>query len=284
MRSALIGTILTLALSSPASAMFLYGVTNTNLVVIDTTDPSVVQTIGAHGLAPDLVPAALAYDTDAGRLLGKVSRDLGGSLDFDFLLVEFDIATGSATEILDLGTFLADGTFEAFEYVEALGSLVVSNGPPGDSISVDLFTLDSGSGALAPLSSTGIDNDWAVYDDDLDIFYVWDFNNGGLFQRVDLGTGALTNLVALPFDYRDGAFSGEDGGIFLYDLTDGSLVNADTNAGAGPVAFTNLGVIPGDQVRGLAFAPVPEPAGAVALVLGAGLLLPFVRRRRVEND
>lgn len=283
MHSALVVTILTLTLSSPATAMFLYGVTNTNLIVIDTTDPGAVRTIGAHGLAPDRVPAALAYDTDEGRLFGKVSRDLGGGTDFDFLLVEFDLATGSATEVLDLGTFLVDGTFEAFEYHEALGSLVVSIGPPGDATSVDLFTLDSGSGAMTPLVSTAIDNDWAVYDDERDIFYVWDANDVGLFQSLDLDTGTLTNLSAIGRDYRDGAFSEEDGGIFLYDLTDGSLVNADTNAGTGPVTFTSLGLVAGDQVRGLAFTPVPEPAGVAALALGAGLLLPIAHRRRVGH-
>ena len=272
-----------LAPANPAAAEFLYGVTETHLVEIDPTDPSQVRPIGPHGLAADLAPAYLAYEADSGRLIGRAARDLGGGADFDFVLVEYDLTTGAGTELLDLGTLSVDGTFEALEYVDSLGSLVVAAGPPGSSLSNQFVTLDADTGATSPLVSGAPDNDNGAWDEGRGIFYVWDGNDVGLFQTLDLGNGDLTNLAAIPTDYVDGAFSEDDGGLFLFDRAAGTLVHADTNEGVGPVVFTPVGLLAGDPVTGLAFSPVPEPGCGAALAFGAALLVPFAARRRLRH-
>lgn len=249
---------LVLVLAAPAAADFLYGITQTDLVVIDPSDPSIVTTIGPHGLTGD--PAYLTYDPISGRLFGQRTTLIAPDLR-DYDLVEYDVACGSGSVVRNLGDFDTAGAFEVWEYVEAEGSLVVSRGMRPDLLTTTFETLDPATGTLTSLGfDVGFDNDFGVYDDVRDLFYVWDPNGTGLFQTIDLSSGAVTNLAASGAMDRDGAFSETDGGIFVYELTSDTLVNLQTTDGLAPITRVPVGVVAGDEILGLAFAPVAPAA------------------------
>jgi hypothetical protein len=268
---------------SGASALFLYGITASDLVVIDTTDPSLVRTVGPHGLTTP--PAYLTWEPVGQRLFGLTIEDLsgGGPLLLDYDLVEYDLATGAGSLVRNLGMSDVAGVFEVLEYVDSQSSLVVSRGEAPDYLTTEFSTLDPDSGALVALVDVGFDNDFGVYDDVRDIFYVWDPNNTGRMQSVDLVGGDVTDLAATGPEDRDGAFSETDGGIFVYERASDTLVNIETTDGAAPLDRVTIGPVAGDEIVGLAFTPVPEPAGAALVAAGAVLLAPLARRRRRQR-
>jgi hypothetical protein len=266
-------SLLPLAILAPsaASAAFLYGVTATDLVVIETTDPSLVRVIGPHGLVRSAV--YLTWDPVRERLFGLATEELSPApLVLDYDLVEYDLATGAGSLVRNLGRTDVVGAFEILEYVDSQSSLVLSRDNSGDFLTTELNTLDPDTGAFVPLVDVGFDNDFGVYDDVRDILYVWDPNNTGLLQTIDLVGGGVTNIAPTGAMDRDGAFSEEDGGIFVYELTSDTLVNIETTDGGAPINRVTVGVVDGPPITGLAFAPVPEPA-APALVLCGALVL-----------
>ena len=263
-----------------ASAEFLYGVTATDLVEIDPTDPSQVRTIGPHGITRNV--AYLAWDPVAERMFGLATEDVsgGGPLIFDYDLVEYDVATGAGSTVHNLGRTDSGPAFEALDYVESQNMLVVSTSTPPSFVTDALQTLDPDTGTLTPLATVGIDNDFGVYDDVRDLFYVWDPNSTARIQIVDLGSGALTDVGPTATDDRDGAFSEEDGGLFLYNVDTDELVNVQTTDGGAPATRVSLGVVAGDAILGLAFTPVPEPASPALLFAGLAPLAAAHRARR----
>ena len=267
---------------SGASALFLYGITSTDLVVIDTGDPTFVRTIGPHGLTRS--PGYLAWDPVRERLFGLATEDLsgGGPLVRDYDLVEYDLTTGAGSLVLNLGRTDVVGAFEVLEYVGSESSLIVTRDTPGTFITTEFNTLDPDTGALLPLLDVGFDNDFGAYDATRDILYVWDPNNTGRTQIVDLVGGSVTDLAATGAQDRDGAFSEADGGIFLYEATSDTLVNIETTDGGAPINRVTVGVVSGPAIVGLAFTPVPEPTGVVLFCVGAAALAPAAigRRRR----
>ena len=267
---------------SGASALFLYGITATDVVVIDTTDPTSVQTIGPHGLTRS--PAYLTWDPVSQRLFGLASEDVsaGGLLILDYDLVEYDPATGAGSLVRNLGRTDVVGAFEVLEYVDSESSIVVSLGSPSNFNTTEFNTLDPDTGALVPLVDVGFDNDFGVYDDGRDLLYVWDPNSSARTQIIDLVGGGVTDLGASGPADRDGAFSEADGGIFVYKLASDTLVNIETTDGVAPINRVTIGVVDGPEIVGLAFTPVPEPAAAALLAAGAALLAPAAlgRRRR----
>jgi len=252
-----------LLLAFPARADFLYGITQTDLVVIDPADPSQVQIVGPHGLTR---AAYLTYDTATGRLFGLRSTEISPepSLILDYDLVEYDFCSGAGTVVRNLGRSDVVGAFEVLEYVESQGSLVVSASTPPDFVTSGFYTLDPDTGALGFLVDVGFDNDFGVYDDVRDLFYTWDPNSQAQYQLIDLGDGNVTSLGASGLADRDGAFSEEDGGIFLFDQDTQELVNVETTDGLDPITRTPVGVVAGDPISGLAFTPVPPPVCACA--------------------
>jgi hypothetical protein len=255
---------------SAASALFLYGITATDLVVINTVDPSQVRTIGPHGLNS---PGYLTWDPVSERIFGLATEEVSSNpLVFDYDLVEYDPATGEASLVRNLGRTDVVATFELMEYVESESSLVVTNDPTEVFITTEFNTLDPDTGTRVPLLDVGFDNDFGVYDDVREILYVWDPNNTGRFQIVDLVGGGVTDLAATGVEDGDGAFSEEDGGIFLYERASATLVNIETTDGGAPINRVTIGLVGGPPITGLAFTPVPEPAGPALLLCGALVL------------
>ena len=112
-------------------------------------------------------------------------------------------------------------------------------------------TLDPESGALDTLVDVGFDNDFGAYDDVRDLFYVWDSNDTGRIQIVDLVTGQVTDVGAVAGEDRDGAFSEAEGGLFYVDGGLPRLFTIGTTDGLGPITRTNLGTIAGDPLLGM---------------------------------
>ncbi|MDH3685376.1 MAG: hypothetical protein OEP95_04080 [Myxococcales bacterium] len=242
----------------PASAAFLWGVTATDLVVIDPQDPSQVTIVGPHGLTD--TPSYLAYHETEGRLFSLRSIEIQPApLVLTYELFEYDLCSGAASLAVTLGRSDENGAFEALDYVDSVDSLVVSRSPTNDFFTTAFHTLDPDTGDLGFLADDGVDNDFGVHDDVRGIHYVWDPNNTGRFQIVDLTTGALTDLEATGTMDRDGAFSESDGGLFMIDGTNGELLNVQLTDGGAPITRVSLGPIAGDQPTGLAFTPLPPP-------------------------
>jgi len=250
-----LSTLLSLfLLAAPAAADDLWGVTATDLVVVDSGDPSQVTVVGPHRLNDP--PSYLAHDSAGVRLFGLRSSELQPPPDIilDYELVEYDLCSGFGAE-LHLGTSDVIGVIEALEYVESLGSLVVSRSIPPDLSTTSFATLDPESGALDTLVDVGFDNDFGAYDDVRDLFYVWDSNDTGRIQIVDLVTGQVTDVGAVGGEDRDGAFSEAEGGLFYVDGGLPRLFTIGTTDGLGPITRTNLGTIAGDPLLGIAFLP-----------------------------
>jgi len=268
-RIAAVLTLSIVAFAMPASGAFLWGVTDTDLVVIDPQDPSQVAIVGPHGLADP--PSYLTYHETSGRLFGLRAIEIQPApLILNYALFEYDLCSGLASLAVDLETSDVNGAFEGLEYVDSLDSLVVSRSAPSlnDFLTTEFYTLDPDTGDLALLANDGVDNDFGLHDDVRGLHYVWDPNNTGRFQIVDLTTGALTDLAATGTLDRDGAFSEVDGGIFMIDGETGELLNVQTTDGGAPITRVSLGLIAGDQPTGLAFTPVPPPVCGCAPIPG----------------
>jgi len=280
MHRALAASIVALVLSSPASALYLYGITETHLVEIDLTDPSRVRTIGAHGLDARLL-YALDNVPDGDRLIGMSLVDLGGGV-LEFTAVEYDIATGVGSELAFLGDSNSIGTFDSLVYVDSVDSLVASFG--ADNATHELITVDPDTGATSPVvDSPALDIDASAYDDVRDLYYAWDPNGAAQLEAIDLTDGSLTPMGSVPSTFGDGAFSEGDGGLFILERADNSLVQVQTTDGFGPITLVAGGAVAGDPLRAIAFSPVPEPHATAALAIGAAIVISLAQRRRLRQ-
>jgi hypothetical protein len=281
MHRALAASILAVALATPASALYLYGVTGTHLVEIDPTDPSRVRTIGPHGLTGRLL-YGLDFLPAGERLIGLSLVDLGGGV-LSHAVVEYDSQTGVGTLLADLGTSTTTGHFDSLAYVDVEGALVASFGPTTNTN--QLVTLDPDTGATSPIVTTGaVDIDAAAYDDVRDLYYAWDPNGAAMLEVLDRGDGGVTPVGAIGATSGNGTFSEDDGGLFLIERGTNSLLLVETSDGFGPITLVDLGVVAsGEPLRTIAFSPVPEPVAAALLPVAAGILAPFARRRRVGH-
>jgi len=171
------------------------------------------------------------------------------------------------------------GLYEGIEFVGSRNRLVVGVSAAGSIFAADLHTLDS-TGNSAPLVSTspGIDCDHGVYDSIRDLFYTIDTADPGpaRLEQLNLNDGTHLSRGALPSETMyDLAYSATLDAIFAVDSSNQNIYRSD---GATPAAFSTIGAVSGDQVRGLAF--VPEPSALVLLSMGAVGLCVYTWRRR----
>lgn len=280
----LIWVVIGIVGSSANAGQLLYGVTETNLVSIDSLDPTSVNVIGAHGLSTGLIPFSLAYDPINDVLLGVTTSSPSP---FTRRLIQYDRITGQATVLATLGD-INSNFVEAVEYVDSRSGFVAGFATSGaNAIQVRDISLD---GSTSPIVTTALDNDGAVYDSQRDVFYTIDPNGPAQLAQVSLSTGSHVNRGALPSGASFAlAYSSELDAIF--NRAGGNLnqlwrADAADAAGGTSVTFTNVGVIEGDLIRGLAFAPnpVPEPSSIVLLGLGGVVLLGCGWRRKRKKD
>ena len=281
-----VSALLLSGVAGVAHADILYGVTRSQLVRIDTANPGLVELVGNHGLSitsssPTRRHGAfgLTYNRDDGKLYGVHYEFISSTGNFDQTLVSYDLNTGAATIEAYLGNSAVDGYFESLEYVDSLGSLVVSSGlnPSDGTYTQALYTLGT-DGSRSLLSSNGRDNDYTVYDNTRDVFYTIDPNGVGNLTAVELTTGTNIDLGSINRGLAGVAYSETEDAIFTYDIFNQQLTRVESFRGTDPLQFTDLGLILAeDDLQGLAFV-VPSPASIV--MLGAGGLMLVGRRRR----
>ncbi len=279
-KNAMLASMLMLSLLPRTTWGALYSVTQTNLVIVDPLNPSNTTIVGPHNLPSQVGRVdALAYNPETDTLFGIGDNPGQG----DNFLLSFDRASGNATVISNLGNATSVGYFEGFEYVDALHSLVVAtNQLSNPAQSTELLTINS-SGVTTSLVSTSLDNDAAVYDPLHNLFYTVDPNGVGQFAEVNLTTGISTNLGAIPLPYLvEFAFQASDANIYGITPYTNELYQIHTTNGSSPLSIVSLGTVAGDEIHGLASAPlsVPEPATWNLLTAGVLSLLGYRGKHR----
>jgi len=234
----------------------LYGLTATNLVRFDSSNPANVTVIGPHGLPPGGAYGVnyLTYHPDEGTFFG-VYFGVPASGVSDQWLFTVDPVTGAGAFGASLGsTGVNQNYWESIEYVHALGSLVISRGPNTDSQSLSTLTP---AGVSAFITNNGRDNDYTAYDPIRNIFYTSDPNGVAQLATTDLGSGEATNHGALTVLLGDLAYDLGDDAIYSYNATNNHLFVIETTNGIAPIAVSDLGPIGGDALRGIAVIPTP---------------------------
>jgi len=268
-----------------ANADILYGVTRTHLVTIDTNNPGFVQVVGAHGLDvttngyKSFGSFGLTYNRDDGKLYGLHYAYDSNTGNFDQSLVSYNLQTGLGSTEAHLGNSGNNDYFESLEYVDSLGSLVVSTGlnPSDGTFTQALYSLDS-NGSRTFLSANGRDNDYSVYDHTRDVFYAIDPNGVNNLTAVGLHSGTNFDLGNLSNGLAGVTYSETDDAIYFFDIHSQQLVRVDSFRGVDPLTLTDMGLILAEgDLQGLATV-VPSPASL--MLLSAGGLVISSRRRR----
>jgi hypothetical protein len=259
----------------------LYGLTTTNLVIVNHNDPSQVTVVGPTGLSALGVAwtTQLTWHPGDGYLYGIGFDAPMGQPRNQHWLFRIDRLTGAASIVRAFGD-PDEYKFEALEYVETLNSLVAAYGPNQDTSS--LMTMTTG-GVFTPLVNNGRDNDYGVFDSFFDVFFSVDPNGVGQLVKTDLGSGAATDLGSVPVNLSDMAYNPDDHYIYGADSPSGGprpWYRIWTTNGGAPAYYEVIDTVAGDQwMSGLAFAPpIPEPA--TWLTCGGALAILVLRRRR----
>jgi|GEM_PF-1494364 len=257
------------AAASPALAQeTVYAVDFDHLLVVDpdTADTTIV---GPHGLPAQMLgngrgigAFSMTYNRETNQLLGLYYSYNAVSDAYDQYLVEYDTDTGAATLLELLAMSDLDGFVESIEYVDGLGSVIVSQDLDGNN-TTSLAVLNP-DGSRSEITDNGQDNDYAVYDQTRERFYTTDPNGTGVLTLVNLNTGANTPLGAVMSSLGDLAYSAERDEILAFNAGSGELVSlGDGTVAQSPVAIGYSG--PAWAMQGLAVAtdanaPVPCPA------------------------
>lgn len=255
------------SISSYGESLFAIN-TNRELVVINTTNPSQTTKIGTLDLASDIGVNSMAYHPGLDRLFAIGTR----SSSSEYFLIGINRNTAQ-TSTVSLGLASSVGYFETLDYVDSLNSLVISNNTNYSTTKLYRIAQD---GSKILQATTTLDNDYGVYDSNLNKFYTTDPNGAAQFVLVNLSTGASTNLGAIPTSMGDLAFRKSDGVFFGMDYSTSAFYKVTTTNGANPITVTSLGIATG-ITSNLAFAPdpIPEPNMVFLMLLGLGL---FYRR------
>ena len=244
----------------------MYGITDTDLVIIDQDDPSNVTVVGPHGFSRIVW---VRYNPLTDTLVGSAETNAARVRQ----IVTIDRITGQATPFGPTNRLLSP------TFVDSRGEIVGTwaDPPPNQR---RLFTLDE-SGNATFLVGTSRDLDDSTYDSNHDIFYginvvrrsstVFDY----VWWQVDLDTGATTNAKI----YRNGGrLSGYDPArSAFYSINIFNQLTRIDASGGTLGAMTVVGEFGTDgPVRGVGFAPPPSAAAWLAALqdLVASLGLP----------
>ncbi len=269
----------------PQAQALLVGVTHRDLVLIDELNPSAVVSLGAHGL-DGLSARSLAFDPGTGTLYGLASNRTTGIQK----LVSYDLGTGAATVVADLGSLPSVGYFETLAFDTDANRLVASKASnPATWVSDELVEVGL-DGSTSLIMNSSRDNDFGAYGQGT--LYTVDIYGANVIVPIDLGGAVGDALAPTPNALTTGilAYSEEHQALFASDTASNRLYRLSTT---GPDVI-DLGLIGGNSILGLAFLPEPitnrvidpqavnpEPATASLAALGAaGLLLS--RRRRAD--
>lgn len=259
--------------TAPALAQeTVYAVDFDHLLVVDP-DTAATTVVGPHGLPARMLSNgrgigafSITHNRETGQLLGLYYAYNAVSDAYDQYLVEYDTDTGAATLLELLAMSDLDGFVESIEYVDGLGSVIVSQDLDGSN-TTSLAVLNP-DGSRSELTDNGQDNDYAVYDQTRERFYTTDPNGTGVLTLVDLNTGANTPLGAVMSSLGDLAYSAERDEILAFNAGSGELVSLGDGLTAQlPVAIGYSG--PAWAMQGLAVATDSGNAPSCAADLDA---------------
>ncbi len=263
-RRFLIATVATLAfaLSFTARALTLYGISisSSSLVSIDAQTAATTP-IGPLGVSS---MEGLAYDSVTDRLLG---------VSYDNNLYTINRITGAATLVGPLGLTVQ---FPGLEFSADAHTLYLSTSPyyaPGEYTS-SLYRVNPATGASTRIGDISGNTivDGLAYDPTAHVLYGVSSATYKIYI-VNTANATLTEIgdVGTSLIFTEAAFNA--GLLYWTDAGRSSLYVRDMATGVNHL-------IGGDpdlyEVRGLAFAPIPEPS--VWALLFAGLVLLFQGR------
>jgi len=232
---------------APAWGATLYGVTPTNIVRFDSSDPTLQTVVGPHNLPASMFAFLLTYNRADGFLYGRRSEPAPGST-FDYMLYRFDPQTGAGEFVANLGNSGVIGALGFFEYADTVGRIVVSRG--NGAVRHELWTIDE-NGSLEFLVDTGRDHIAGAFDSRRGVLYTVSAGSPRM-ATVDLHTGAIGELNTVVAVNELAYVACED---FFYGRTSvGVLHSIQTTNGAGPISNTNLGFL-GSGFGGIAAIP-----------------------------
>lgn len=266
-----------------AEAQQLYSINRDSgeLYQLDTADAAILSTVQVVLPGEDVIGAGgLTVHPTTNVLYGLLQ--LNGQPGRE--LVTIDPITGLASSIGDTGDQF-DGL--AFTSAGALYAVMAEEGADPESLHL-LNLTDASNTLLDLLDVAGPGEAIGIQRTTNRLFRASDLDLGGhLYQSIDLGTYAATNIAPFGDDYAEATAMAWAGGnnFFLTDI-EGNLFNMTTGGittlighiedpargGGGPGG--------GDEIisKGLAYiVPIPEPT---SLALLGGLALVGLRRRR----
>jgi hypothetical protein len=268
----------------------LYGVTLTNLVIVNQNDPSQVVVVGPTGLSGlgMVRPISLTYNPGDGYLYGIGYDQPTGTDRTSQYLFRIDRLTGAGSIVT---TLFGDPDSTAdkimgLEYVETLHSLVATRGFGDD------MMLMTTSGATTSLLQNGVINHWIAFDSSSNVlFTVGAARVSGaeqLWSTDPLSSGATTATLLgdLPYPLAaDIAYNPAD--HFIYGATGPyppgyafDLYKIQTTNVYEATPYVRVGSVAGDNLYGVAFAPaVPDPASTL-LLFGMSLTGLVAAKRR----
>ncbi len=297
-RTAVVLLVLFLFTVTAQSATILYGITTSNLVTINPSDPSQISVVGPTGLSGQGMarPISLTWNPQDGFLYGVgYDQPTGQPRDHQYLF-RVDPRNGAGTLIRDLGDPDVY-KFMGVEYIDPSETMVVTAGPNGTQN--ELWSISTAGDTTLLWTSSHI-NHWAAYDSSLGVFFTVQVEGlaaTSWILRTDLLTGAYIEVGGMPYPLAgDVAYNSDDG--FMYGATwpaqmgfppggVSELYRIWTTEGGAPIGYVSTGPIAGDQVFGIAFGDeVPEPASCwlvgwgIALMVWASRACKIERRRR----
>ncbi len=234
-----------------AGASMLVGLRTDELVLIDTEDLGNVRTLSHFDPPEGLSLGHLTFHSRLQRLFcfGYAGGQACGLPTVS--LVEFVLPQGIPQVLTTL-----KGFFESIVYVDPLDSFVVSrHSYSADNCITDELLSVALDGTLTHLQRTSLDGDAMVYDALHDSFYTTDSNGVGQLQRMDLATGSITSLGAIPFNMGDMAFSPAEATLYALNETGNGLFRITPDASGSTISVSWAGDFTGLPVAGIAFVP-----------------------------
>jgi hypothetical protein len=240
----------------------LYGVTAKDLVTINYTT-GVTTKVASLGLPANVVPQAIAWNTTLGTIYG-LTYEYSGSTVTDQKIIQINPATGASSTVWDLGSSVP---YTALEYFSPYNTKMHYVREPNGPNSADLaFFWPNGVSPVVSQTPYGISS--LAYVDNGQVIVEFDPSGGGKLHG--LGVNAIPfNLGAAPSPTTgDMAYSFNR--LYALDSAPGNHSLYRVALGNGVTTLESTVTLDGDQVRGIAFANVPEPSEWTACA-GIGL-------------
>jgi hypothetical protein len=188
-----------------------------------------------------------------------------------------DPATGHSTSSINIGVSGIQGEGDLAFRADGVGFLAAALSAGGNP-TADLYTFNLASGTSTRIGSTGQAVDGLAFDGN--VLYAVGQGDGRLFT-VNQSNGSLTPVGSLGVNQNSpvaGLTVGPNGQ--LYGAIDDRLYTINKLTGAATPVDASVLDLGFSSVSGI--ASVPEPSTTTLMVVSAGAVLAFLRRRKVN--